>query len=226
MQSASLDQAANSAPSGQETADHGAPAPDFYALLVGCLPSLRQQALALTRNRADADDLVQATVSNALAAKASFAEGTNLRGWLSCIMRNRFLSDIRKRRQTCSVDDIPEASFSVAAGQEDNIALGELRHMLGRLPADQRMALIMVTVQGMSYDEVSEVLGVPVGTLKCRVFRARRLLKEWLLGEAEPPAARQPAARQPAARPLGLHAGVGRAGRLDKCEDGATARAP
>ncbi len=186
------------------------PETDFYGLLVGCLPSLRQQALALTRNRPDADDLVQATVTNALAAKASFAEGSNLRGWLSCIMRNRFLSDIRKRRLTCSVDDIPEMNLAVPPAQEDSLALGELRQMLGRLPAEQRMALVMVAVQGLTYEEVAETLGVPVGTLKCRVFRARRLLKGWLLGEVALPAP----ARRLTAREDAVRTGRSRAGRV------------
>ena len=159
---------------------------DFQSLLLAALPSMRQQALAQTRKSADADDLVQATVVNALAGRGSFTPGTNLRAWLSSIMRNRFLSDIRRRRDTSSIDDVAEASLSMAAAQEDSLALGELRRHLARLPADHRLVLMMVTVQGMSYEEVSEQLGVAVGTLKCRVFRARKMLKTWLLGEEKP----------------------------------------
>lgn len=168
---------------------HATPAPstDFQPLLLAALPSMRQQAMALTRNRADAEDLLQATVVNALAGRESFIPGTNLRAWLSSIMRNRFLSDIRRRRETTSVDDIPEASLSFAPAQEDNLALGELRRHLARLPADHRLVLMMISVQGMSYEEASAELGVAVGTLKCRVFRARKLLKAWLLGEDELP---------------------------------------
>jgi len=203
-------------------ADETVPETDFYRLLVGCLPSLRQQARALTRNRPDADDLVQASVTNALAAKGSFEEGSNLRGWLSCIMRNRFLSDIRKRRLTCSVDDIPEMNLAVPPAQEDNLALGELRYWLGRLPAKQRMALVMVALQGMTYEEVGETLGVPVGTLKCRVFRGRRLLKGWLLGKAALPAP----ARRLATREGAFRTARSRAGRVSSPRNAAAVHGP
>lgn len=182
------------------TADH-----DFHSELVRHLPSLRQQALALTRNRADADDLVQATVSNALGAQARFSPGTNMRAWLACIMRNRFLSDIRRRRDTTGVDDLPEAKLATAPAQEDNIAVGELRRCLGRLPPSYRVALVMIVVQGMSYEEASESLGVAVGTLKSRVHRARAQLAEWLTGE-EPQARPRPALQAPAHRRLASRA--------------------
>ncbi len=170
------------------------PGTPFHELMVQALPALRQQAFALTRNRADADDLVQAAVTNALAAQHSFTPGTNFKAWMSRILRNRFLSDMRRRRETVEVEEAPADAFARAAGQEDSIALQELRHALAKLPADQRLALMMVTVQGMSYEEVSEQLGVAVGTLKCRVFRARKQLQAWLLGEE--PAAQRPGAGQ------------------------------
>lgn len=160
------------------------PETPFHTLMVATLPALRQQAFALTRNRADADDLVQAAVTNALAAQHSFTPGTNFKAWMSRILRNRFLSDMRRRRETVEVDEAPADAFARAASQEDSIALQELRHALAKLPADQRLALMMVTVQGLSYEEVSEQLGVAVGTLKCRVFRARKQLQSMLLGEA------------------------------------------
>lgn len=156
---------------------------DFHALLLSSLPALRQQALALTRRRADADDLLQNAVSNALAARASFEAGTNFKGWMYRILRNRFFSDIRRRRETVPMEDAPADAFARPGGQEDNLAIGELRRNLARLPADHRVALLAITVQGMSYEEASEQFGVAVGTLKCRVFRARKQLQAWLLGE-------------------------------------------
>ncbi len=85
------------------------------------------------------------------------------------------------------MEDAPEAAFARPAGQEDTLALAELRRHLARLPADQREALIMVTVEGLSYEAMSERLGVPTGTLKARVSRARAQLRLWLLGEAPAP---------------------------------------
>ncbi|WP_245211697.1 sigma-70 family RNA polymerase sigma factor [Neoroseomonas oryzicola] len=171
-----------------------APVQGFHEELVALLPKLRVQALSLTRNRADADDLVQAALANALAAQHSFTPGTNLGAWMYRILRNRFISDRRRLRETVDIDDTPAEAFARPGGQEDSLALRELRVELARLPADQRTALIMVTVQGMSYEEVAAAMGCAVGTAKCRVFRARRTLEARLMGE-EPAAAPRPARR-------------------------------
>jgi len=178
----------------------------FHDELVALLPRLRIQALSLTRNRTEADDLVQSAVANALAAQASFTPGTHLGAWMYRIMRNRFISDRRRLRDTVEMDDAPADAFARSGNQEDNIALGELRRAMARLPDDQRVALVMVAVKGMSYEEVAKVTGCAVGTAKCRVFRARRALEARLLDE---PAAERPraASRLPADR---LSAGVRR----------------
>ncbi|WP_421993731.1 sigma-70 family RNA polymerase sigma factor [Roseococcus sp.] len=162
-----------------------APTPSFHDLLLTTLPSLRQQALALTRHRADAEDLVQSAVTNALAAQHSFEPGTNFRAWMTRIMRNRFFSNFRRRRETVDIDDAPSSLMGRSGGQEESIAFKELRANLARLPNDQRLVLMMISVQGLSYEEASAQLGVAVGTLKCRVFRARKQLKLWMLGEDE-----------------------------------------
>jgi len=165
----------------------------FHDELIALLPRLRVQAMSLTRNRADADDLVQAAVANALAAQASFTPGTNFGAWMYRILRNRFISDRRRAREVVDIEDAPADSLARPAAQDDSIALRELRMEMARLPADQRAALVMVTVQGMSYEQVAEAMGCAVGTAKCRVFRARRTLERRLLGES--PAAVRPAAR-------------------------------
>lgn len=176
------------APRAAETRDAPASQPeaDFHDLLIARLPALRQQAMALARNRADADDLVQAAVTNALAARASFTPGTNFAAWMSRILRNGFISGIRRRRETTDLADVPGALLGRSGGQEEGLEMQELRHLLTRLPADHRLALLLISVQGLSYDDASAQLGVAVGTLKCRVFRARRLLRQWLLGEDAP----------------------------------------
>jgi len=156
---------------------------DFHKLLVTTLPRLRVQALALTRNRADADDLVQAAVTSALAAKDSFTPGTNFGAWMFRILRNRFISDVRRKRETTDIDDVPSSAFARPGAQEDSLVMRELRGHLSRLPAEQRTALVMVTVQGLSYEEVAAAMNCAVGTAKCRVFRARQTLQRWLTGE-------------------------------------------
>ncbi len=156
---------------------------DFHDQVIAILPKLRVQALALTRNRASAEDLVQDAVCNALSASESFIPGTNFPAWMHRILRNRFISNLRKRRDTTDIDDVPAAFFACDAPHEDRLALKELSKAMNRLPTDQREALVMVAIQGMSYEALAESTGCAVGTAKSRVFRARRQLEIWLLGE-------------------------------------------
>jgi len=157
----------------------------FHDQVISILPKLRIQALALTRNRSAAEDLVQDAVCNALSAHASFIPGTNFPAWMHRILRNRFISNLRKRGVTTDIDDVPQSAFATEAAHEDRLALKELGRAMTRLPADQREALLMVVVHGMSYEALAEATGCAVGTAKSRVFRARRQLEAWLLGEVD-----------------------------------------
>ncbi len=159
--------------------------PSFHDQVIAILPKLRVQALALTRNRAAAEDLVQDAVCNALSAQDSFIPGTNFAAWMHRILRNRFISNLRKRRDTTDIDDVPASAFATNAAHEDRLALKELGQAMTRLPADQREALVMVVVHGMSYEALAEATGCAVGTAKSRVFRARRQLEAWLMGEKQ-----------------------------------------
>jgi RNA polymerase sigma-70 factor (ECF subfamily) len=159
------------------------PASEFHAQILAVLPSLRQQALALTRHRADAEDLVHSAIANALAAHASFEPGTNFKAWIVRILRNRFFSDIRRQRETVDLDDAPASHLGRSGNQEESIDVKDLWRHLSRLPTDQSLILTMVSLEGFSYDEASAYLRVAVGTLKCRVFRARTQLMHWMQGE-------------------------------------------
>jgi RNA polymerase sigma-70 factor, ECF subfamily len=170
----------------------------FHDLLTMALPHLRTHARALTRNPAAADDLVQDTVANALAARDSFAPGTNFRAWIHRILYNRFISDTRRRHATEDLDHVPDAVLGVGGAQEDRLILDELRGAIGRLPAEQRAALLMVALQGMSYDEVAEATGCAAGSAKSRVFRARRQLQAMLLGKEEASGSASPRCLVPA----------------------------
>ena len=155
----------------------------FHDQVLAILPKLRIQALALTRNRPAAEDLVQEAVGNARRAQASFVLGTNFPAWMHRILRNRFISDLRKRRDTADIANVPEAAFATNAAHEDSLVLKELGRAMARLPADQREALLMVVVHGMGYEALAQATSCAVGTAKSRVFRARRQLEAWLLGE-------------------------------------------
>ncbi len=165
----------------------------FHDQVLAILPTLRIQAMALTRNRSAAEDLVQEAVCSALRAQASFVPGTNFPAWMHRILRNRFISDLRKHRDTADIADVPEAALATSAAHEDSLALEELGRAMTQLPADQREALLMVAVHGMGYEALAEATGCAAGTAKSRVFRARQL-EAWLLGEVglESPIRREP----------------------------------
>jgi len=169
----------------RKTANGGSMNTRFDEQVIAILPKLRIQALALTRNHSAAADLVQDAVCNALHAQASFIPGTNFSAWMHRILRNRFISNLRKHRVTSDIADVPESKFATEAPHEDRLALKELGRAMARLPADQREALVMIVVHGMSYETLAEATGCAVGTAKSRVFRARRQLEAWLLGDID-----------------------------------------
>jgi RNA polymerase sigma-70 factor (ECF subfamily) len=145
--------------------------------IVALLPDLRAFSRFLCREREAADDLVQNTVLAALDKQDQFAPGTNLKGWLFTIMRNRFYSDLRtQRRRPASIDD--EAAMPLAAvdNPEATLALKELSAALWELSAQSREALVLVGAGGFSYEEAAALCGCSVGTLKARVSRARKQL--------------------------------------------------
>ena len=187
--------------------------PSFHDQVISILPKLRVQALALTRNRAAAEDLVQDAVCNALSAQTTFIPGTNFPAWMHRILRNRFISNLRKRRDTTDIDDLPAGALATPAPHEDRLALKQLAGAMSRLPVDQREALVMVVIHGMSYEALAEATNCAVGTAKSRVFRARRQLEAWLLGEpnaalSEPAADRANTNRRMTVPPMELRAAL------------------
>ena len=147
--------------------------------VLATVPSLRAFAISLCRNVDRADDLVQETLLRALANFDSFRPGTNMSAWLFTILRNHFRSEYRKRRREVEDADGSYAkTLKSPAEQEGHIEFEELRVALATLPGDQREALILVGPSGFSYEEVAQICGCAVGTIKSRVNRARTRLTE------------------------------------------------
>lgn len=161
--------------------------------LIQMLAPLRRYACTLTRDRDDAEDLVQATLVRALERRATFREGGSLRGWLFTILRNVFVDGRRSGRaeQAREAAAASLGSSMVPAAQEGAVRLGQVRDAFFRLPEDQRAALHLVAIEGMSYRDAADALGVPQGTLMSRIGRARAALRALEAGE---PAADTPRA--------------------------------
>jgi RNA polymerase sigma-70 factor (ECF subfamily) len=157
------------------------------------LPYLRRFARALTANATNADDLVHDCVVKALENSEKFEPGTNLRAWLFTILRNGFISDIRRNRRRLTETDSPRwATGGVAPpSQEGSLTLRRLEVAMGRLPIEQRTVLALVVIEGMNYEHAAEALGVPVGTVRSRLSRARHALRETVEGRGEGAARRR-----------------------------------
>jgi RNA polymerase sigma-70 factor, ECF subfamily len=155
----------------------------FSDQLIAVLPRLRRFARGLAGSAAEADDLVQAACERALARAHQFQEGTRFDSWMFRIVQTIWIDQIRARdvRREGAQDDGSEIGTDESVRRaEARIALQEVRAVLRQLPADQRTALLLVTVDGLSYKEAAEVVDVPVGTIMSRLARARVALAEKL----------------------------------------------
>lgn len=141
------------------------------------LPALRAFAWSLCRNAADADDLVQETLTKAWTYRDRFEHGTNLRAWLFTILRNSWYSATAKRRREVADEDGKLAARLVCEGnQQASCDLADLRLALDRLPPEHREAIVLVGAAGLSYEEAADIAGCALGTIKSRVNRARNRL--------------------------------------------------
>ena len=141
------------------------------------IPSLRAFAWSLSRNGADADDLVQETLTKAWTYRDRFEPGTNLRAWLFTILRNTWYTAVSKRRREVADEDGHyAAALSSQPVQEWAVELTALQGALNQLPPEHREALVMVGAAGLSYEEAAEISGCALGTIKSRVNRARTRL--------------------------------------------------
>ena len=145
--------------------------------IVGLLPRLRRFARSLSRNQHDADDLVQSAVERAWKNSGQLRPGANLGSWMFGIMKNAWIDDRRARGRRGEVP-LPEDSGShpaVSAADTDS-ALWSVSEAMSKLPEDQRLAVALVLVEGMSYKEAAQVLEIPIGTLTSRLARGRTAL--------------------------------------------------
>ena len=138
---------------------------DFELDLTDNLTRLRVYALSLTRNGDRADDLVQQTVLKALAGRESFRPGTNFAGWLFRIQRNEFISELRRTRLIVDVFDEVAATLSVAPRQESGLILREFLGAFRQLPQGSRQALLLAQLEGLSYQQIADHVGIAQGTV-------------------------------------------------------------
>jgi RNA polymerase sigma-70 factor (ECF subfamily) len=169
----------------------------FSELAMEYMPSLYTAALRMTRNPADAEDLVQETYLKAYRAFNGFTEGTNLKAWLYRILTNTYINAYRakkRRPEESDIDDLENfylyrrlgglegASAGRSAEDEvlDHFTETEVKEAIEALPEQFRMAVLLGDVEGFSYKEIAEILDVPIGTVMSRLHRGRRALQKRL----------------------------------------------
>lgn len=159
------------------------------------LDQLYGAALRLTRNPADAEDLVSETYTKAFAAFHQYTPGTNLKAWLYRILNNTFISNYRKAQRRPQESDGAEVEewqeyraashsssgmLSAEAEALENLPDSEIRDALEQLPEDRRTAVYLADVEGFSYQEIAEIMGTPLGTVMSRLHRGRAQLRDIL----------------------------------------------
>lgn len=169
---------------------------DFEDTAMPFVDALYNTAYRMTRNSQDAEDLVQETYLKAYRYYDKFTEGTNLKAWLFRILKNTFINNYRKRQSQplqSAFDDIEDAFESqirvepgkqIPNPEEDilkDVLDEDVQRALDELPEDYRMVVLLADLEGFSYQEISEILEVPPGTVMSRLYRARRRLEEQML---------------------------------------------
>lgn len=154
----------------------------FQDMLIDEVPALQRFALRLTRNREEAEDLVQDCLMRALEKHHLFQPGSNLRAWLFTMMSNLFISGKRSAASRLVVPLDPEMEEQAPPAQLDRLQLRELESALARLRPEQRAVVMLVGVEGMHYRHAAAKLGIPIGTVRSRLARARASLGHALDG--------------------------------------------
>ncbi|QVM85530.1 sigma-70 family RNA polymerase sigma factor [Novosphingobium decolorationis] len=158
----------------------------FRRELMGVLPHLRAFARGLCGRHDFADDLVQETAVKAWTARERYQVGTNMRAWTFAILRNHYLSELRKSKRQTDVEDADmERMLVMEADQEGPVHLGDMEAALQKLAPERREAVLLVGASGFSYEEAADIAGCPIGTMKSRVARARTDLTRMLADEPE-----------------------------------------
>lgn len=154
--------------------------------LLTWVPRLRRYARALAGNRDDADDLVQDTLERALAKSALWRGVADMRAWLFGMMHNLHVDGVRRPKLHTVVLDEETPEVPVAATQGERLAVLDLQAALERLPVEQREIILLVALEDMSYAEVAQTLGIPIGSVMSRLSRGRERLRALMEGQPEP----------------------------------------
>ena len=153
--------------------------------LLAQVPGLRRYAAALVGNAADADDLVQDCIERALVRQDTLREPGSLGRWLKTILHNLYVTKLRRRgAPSVPIEDFAE-DVALSVPPEDQGQIRDLVRALAGLSVEHRQILLLISLEGLSYREVAEVLDIPIGTVMSRLARARERLRSLLEGDED-----------------------------------------
>ena len=162
---------------------------ELHKQIVDCIPGLRRYSRALTGGTDMADDLVQDCLARAMDSLHLFKPGSNMRAWLFSILHNQYVNNLRRsaiQPDALNLETVTEEKTGVPANQEQNLEIRDIREGLTLLPDEQRQVILLVGLEGMSYAEAAEILGIPKGTVMSRLNRGREQLRSLMNGEKRP----------------------------------------
>jgi RNA polymerase sigma-70 factor, ECF subfamily len=174
---------------------------DLHQLIEAAIPKLRRYAQVLLRDKESADDLVQETLLRGLDKLHLYRSGTDLRAWLFTLMHNQYVNDVRRSARQGEKVAVEQVLLVSPASQIANLELRDLESAIDRLPDQRRRTLLLIALDGMTYDEVARLCGVPMGTVRSRLSRAREELHQ-MTGSRDPSSAALGQTASPSPRPV------------------------
>jgi len=163
--------------------------PEPIEKVISHIPRLRRYARALVGDTNKADDLVQDCLTRALSRLGLWRAGSDMRAWLFTIMHNVYVNDFRKQQNKppcLSLHDVAEQS-QIGASPDEALKLSDLETILRSLPVNQLEVVLMIGLEGLSYQQVAGILKIPVGTVMSRLHRGRNQLRSWLTDKNDLP---------------------------------------
>jgi len=155
----------------------------FIHELENCIPALRRYAFTLFHQQDDADDLVQDCLERAIRKQNLWQKKSSLRAWLFTMQHNLFVNQLKSKARKPELVSSSEELTHIIDNNQPNVLMRDIHYCMQQLTEDQREVLLLITVEGFSYKEVGNIVGIPIGTVMSRLSRAREMLQKLMSGE-------------------------------------------
>lgn len=159
---------------------------DYFQKIEECIPALRRYANALLHDPVEADDLVQDCLERALRKRLLWRPKSAMRPWLFTILHNIYVNNVRKNIRQPSMESLDQSLMQFTGLLDAEMLMDDIEKSINQLTDNQKKVLLLVSLEGFSYKEVSKILNIPLGTVMSRLSRAREIVKKGMEGEIAP----------------------------------------